>query len=768
MDVLPFIHPGLAAGALAASAIPLIIHFFSRRRFQRVPWAAMRFLQAAYVRSARRLRWEQWLLLMMRVLVVVLLGAAAARPFVASGGFFPEHLQRMHRILVVDDSLSMQASTAEGRTRFDAAREAAGRMLEVFPPADAVSIVTVAGTARAVVDEGSRDRRLVRQVVESLKATQLSGNWLGAISMAHRISQDSIEPPGNQAVYLLSDFSGAEWAAIGAADAGAGRGKAGGGADALARAMSELAGAAAGRSPGVMLVPVGDAAPNLAVVALKSQSPFTAVGMPLRLEVDIANFGPRTAAAAVLQLRRNEEILRREPLPSIEPGATCSLSLAMELPVAGVHLIDATLSGIEGDALAVDNTRRLSLEARERVPLLLVEGGAESGGLGAAYFLRRALAPESAQADESSNEVWQRADGGQDYRPVFEVSVIGAADLSTEALPDHAAVMLCNVGRLPDATWSALRRYVAEGGGLAVFVGDQVDGADYQRILGELLPGRLLTPRSANQPVDGSPDQEGATLLTPPLVHPIVAEFQGFADSGLFQSRVWRFMPLEGLASGDETVLALSTGDPALVVGKRGAGRVMLMATSADMSWTNLPARGDFVSLMLNATAYLIPQRGTHRNIDTGTSIREPLEPRETSLSLLVQTTGGPQSAAELATDEGGVAAVFGPVEQAGAPRMTVGGDSRWFAVNSAATESDVRVPDGRRLAEVLGSSVAVLNLGSITVAAASRGSKVELATLGLWALLGLLVTEMWLAMSFGRRRGHSGHGSSSAGDTQR
>ena len=42
-----FVHPALAFGALLAG-VPLIIHLLNRQRHKPVPWAAMRFVLAAY------------------------------------------------------------------------------------------------------------------------------------------------------------------------------------------------------------------------------------------------------------------------------------------------------------------------------------------------------------------------------------------------------------------------------------------------------------------------------------------------------------------------------------------------------------------------------------------------------------------------------------------------------------------------------------------------------------------------------------------------
>src|SRR5436853_234392 len=107
---LVFAHPGIAALTLGLMAIPLIIHLLSRRRYRQEPWAAMAFLLAAHRRSRRRMRIEQWLLLALRTLVVGALGFAIARPALSSSALARAVGEpRFDRVLVIDDTLSMQA-----------------------------------------------------------------------------------------------------------------------------------------------------------------------------------------------------------------------------------------------------------------------------------------------------------------------------------------------------------------------------------------------------------------------------------------------------------------------------------------------------------------------------------------------------------------------------------------------------------------------------------------------------------------------------------
>src|SRR5689334_23623526 len=104
---LAFGSPFMLWGA-ALVAAPLLIHLFNRRRYVVVPFAAMRFLQAAFARRRRRLRLESLLLLLLRCLIVLLAAIAMALPFVPadsplaalSGG-------RRELVLIVDRSGSM-------------------------------------------------------------------------------------------------------------------------------------------------------------------------------------------------------------------------------------------------------------------------------------------------------------------------------------------------------------------------------------------------------------------------------------------------------------------------------------------------------------------------------------------------------------------------------------------------------------------------------------------------------------------------------------
>jgi len=80
---MSFLNPIMLAG-IAAVAVPIISHLLNRRKFQKVVWAAMRFIQTSVEQNQRRLRLEDMILLALRCLLLALLALALARPAVLS------------------------------------------------------------------------------------------------------------------------------------------------------------------------------------------------------------------------------------------------------------------------------------------------------------------------------------------------------------------------------------------------------------------------------------------------------------------------------------------------------------------------------------------------------------------------------------------------------------------------------------------------------------------------------------------------------------
>src|SRR5437016_5131121 len=156
-DILAFgfITPAFAlAGALLVS-VPIIIHILNRRRYRIINWAAMDFLLRAMKKNRRRLRFEQWLLLLTRCAVLALLGLALARPLAcneSSLAGIAATKSGLH-VIILDNSYSMayESDRPDAKTNLDQAKRIAKGLIDrLSAGGESVEIITAAGPAATV------------------------------------------------------------------------------------------------------------------------------------------------------------------------------------------------------------------------------------------------------------------------------------------------------------------------------------------------------------------------------------------------------------------------------------------------------------------------------------------------------------------------------------------------------------------------------------------------------------------------------------------
>ncbi len=127
---MTFLNWLLVGGTLAAS-IPLIIHLLNRTRFKVLDWGAMHLLESAIKINTRRLQWQALLLLLLRMLIPAVLALCLARPVLtawrtAAGG------SGHSVVLLVDNSLSMQAQAAKAATNSNSTRDSRSATVETL------------------------------------------------------------------------------------------------------------------------------------------------------------------------------------------------------------------------------------------------------------------------------------------------------------------------------------------------------------------------------------------------------------------------------------------------------------------------------------------------------------------------------------------------------------------------------------------------------------------------------------------------------------
>ncbi|GAB5399312.1 MAG: BatA and WFA domain-containing protein [Aureisphaera sp.] len=107
---MQFKHPELLY-ALLLLLIPILIHLFQLRRFQKEEFTNVAFLKRVTLQTRRSSRLKKWLTLLMRLLALACIILAFAQPFSASQTALNTEKET---VLYLDNSFSMQAKGANG------------------------------------------------------------------------------------------------------------------------------------------------------------------------------------------------------------------------------------------------------------------------------------------------------------------------------------------------------------------------------------------------------------------------------------------------------------------------------------------------------------------------------------------------------------------------------------------------------------------------------------------------------------------------------
>ena len=131
---MSFLNPIMLFG-LAAVSVPIIIHLLNRRKFQKVVWAAMRFLSISVEQNQRRMRIEDMILLALRCLLLILLALALARPAFMSKAADVFGQSKVTASIILDNSASMGDERRHADPFRKGAASAAEQASNPCPPA---------------------------------------------------------------------------------------------------------------------------------------------------------------------------------------------------------------------------------------------------------------------------------------------------------------------------------------------------------------------------------------------------------------------------------------------------------------------------------------------------------------------------------------------------------------------------------------------------------------------------------------------------------
>jgi hypothetical protein len=300
-----------------------------------------------------------------------------------------------------------------------------------------------------------------------------------------------------------------------------------------------------------------------------------------------------------------------------EPVSSDTLSLDNRSEAVARLPVDFDTAGqrsgevrIEGDDFSPDNRHFFAINVQPRIRVLLVNG-----------------AP-SVNWYEDGAHWFELALSGEGVQSPYSITTVAPSGFDPSALTSHDVLVLLDAGLPSISEGEAVSRFVAEGGSLLVAAGQNTGGVALSERL-SVLPARLQQPES----LGGNDylllaDRDRRHPVLEPLTIDWSARFTGY----------WRSEPV----ADSRVLMRFDNGDPALVEGGTGEGRVLLLTTALDTSWSNLPLQGLYLPFVREMLDYLARPPRMPAAYEAGDRI--DLSSRlETGGELAVRHSGGEQ-----------------------------------------------------------------------------------------------------------------------------
>ncbi len=344
---MSFVNPWFLF-ALSAAAIPIIIHLFHFRRFRKVFFSNIHFLEELSEEKRKRSRLRNILVLLSRLLVVIFLVLAFSRPYIPQEDADISHEGNALSVYV-DNSFSMEALAPGGRL-IDEAKMLAAEIADAFPAADDYHILTN--------DFEGRHQRFVNRedFISFIHEIELSPR-VRTLSQIYKRQKEMLNQSSsaNKSIFILSDFQ---------------------------KNISDFENFAVDTSISAYFVPLkSQRSDNVFIDSLWFESPVKLADQPVTVNVVICNDGSQSLENQSIRLYVND-VLRTVAGFDIQPGETLEKQLSFtvnddQVQQGRVEIVDYPV--------VFDDKKYFSFQVTENIPVTVVNQSVESRYLNALF-----------------------------------------------------------------------------------------------------------------------------------------------------------------------------------------------------------------------------------------------------------------------------------------------------------------------------------------------------------------------------------------------
>ncbi len=326
--------------ALTAIVIPIIIHFFNRRKTKKIQFSSLRFLKMLENQRIRHVRLWQILLILIRTLFILFIVLTFSRPALKSV-FMESGSARTTAVIILDDSYSMQAFNGS-ISMFQKAKDQMNAILKTFNINDRVFIIPFSNISENLTPINLNQS--LADISKKYNITDGSPMITDVFKTANKIFEEY--PNYNRELYIISDLNISRFTLP----------------DSLETLLT---------NPEVicyLVNPGNNKQSNIGIDTILIDNQLFEIDKPVQFTIRLKNYNMDDAAETLVNLYDNNERLAMQQTV-LNPAETKSVNLSFVPKSVGPVLLHFE---IDDDNLLLDNHYYLNFNIPDKVDILFV------------------------------------------------------------------------------------------------------------------------------------------------------------------------------------------------------------------------------------------------------------------------------------------------------------------------------------------------------------------------------------------------------------
>lgn len=415
---MQFINPVFLFG-LFAIGVPIIIHLFNFRRFRKVYFTNVKFIEEINQQTQKQKQVRHLVILLLRMLAIAAIVLAFSQPFLPAPGSLHKKGSSRAISIFLDNSFSMETRSENG-TLIDEARQRAKEIVSAYSTSDVFQVFSndFEGKYQRFV---SKDE--VSQIIDEIRISPASRSLTEVFARQMELLSNSAST--TNIAYVISDFQ---------------------------KSFSDFSQIKNDSSKLVYLIPLkAEKTNNLFIDTCWFNTPVLQKGQNARLITRIKNLSGADLEKIPLKLVINGT-QRGLANFNVSPNGSVDVELNFTILENGNHQCYVELTDYP---IVIDDRLYFSFQVLDRISVFSIYDDNENS------YIKKLYSGDSAFSYNSSN----------------------LRNLNYNIFLENDLIFLSGLKEIPTGLASEITRYLQNGGNLSIFPSPEVDLVSYRNLL---------------------------------------------------------------------------------------------------------------------------------------------------------------------------------------------------------------------------------------------------------------------------------------------